>query len=77
MTNVFLYGSSGTGKTILGAEIVKIKLSQMNSEGRPVRVIVSQYDANSESFLLLENFRDKHFSPIKFSISCSGGREKS
>ena len=63
MTNVFLYGCSGTGKTILGAEIVKIKLSQMNSEGRPVRAIVSQYNSD-ESVLLLENFRDKYFKNI-------------
>ena len=37
MTNVFLYGSSGTGKTILDAEIVKIKLSQLKSEEKKVR----------------------------------------
>ena len=37
MTNVFLYGSSGTGKTILGAEIVKIKLSQLMTYNKPVR----------------------------------------
>ena len=68
MTNVFLYGSSGTGKTILGAEIVKIKLSQMNSEGRPVRVIVSQYLADSESSLLLKNLREKYFKNIDCQI---------
>ena len=62
MTNVFLYGSSGTGKTILGAEIVKIKLSQMIESKRDVRVIVTKYNASqSQSDLLMQNLRTKYF----------------
>ena len=43
MTNVFLYGSSGTGKTLLSSEAVKIKLSQFKQDNKPVRVIVTSY----------------------------------
>ena len=63
MTNVFLYGSSGTGKTIVSAEIVKIKLSQLQSEGKSVRVFVTPY-AVSESSVLLQNLREKYFKNI-------------
>ena len=63
MTNVFLYGRSGSGKTILGAEIVKIKLSQMMESKRDVRVIVTMY-TNDESNLLLQNLREKYFKNI-------------
>ena len=64
MTNVFLYGRSGTGKTILGAEITKIKLSQMIESKRDVRVIVTMYDAFSQNGLLLQNLREKYFKNI-------------
>ena len=60
MTNVFLYGSSGTGKTIVSAEIVKMKLSQLQSEGKSFRVLVNQFTDN-ESDLLLQNLREKYF----------------
>ena len=63
MTNVFLYGSSGTGKTIVSAEIVKIKLSQLQSEGKSFRVLVNQFTDN-ESDLLLQNLREKYFKNI-------------
>ena len=42
MTNVFLYGSSGTGKTIMSAEIVKIKLSQLMANKNHVQLIVEK-----------------------------------
>ena len=67
MTNVFLYGSSGTGKTILGAEIVKIKLSQLMADKNDVTVIVTQYRA-SESHLLLQNLREKYFKNINCKV---------
>ena len=63
MTNVFLYGRSGTGKTILGAEIVKIKLSQLMADKKDVKVFVAMYDANENSLLLL-NLKEKYFKNI-------------
>ena len=65
MTNVFFYGSSGTGKTILSAEIVKIKLSQLLEDKKAVRVIVSQYKSTCVCCdLLLRNFQEKYFKNI-------------
>ena len=65
MTNVFLYGRSGTGKTILSAEIVKIKLSQLLEDKTTVRVIVTQYQTVCECcHLLLRNFKEKYFKNI-------------
>ena len=64
MTNVFLCGSSGTGKTIVSAEIVKMKLSQLQSEGKSFRVLVTTCLLNKESSLLLRNLRKKYFKNI-------------
>ena len=43
MTCILLEGSSGTGKTLLSSEAVKIKISQFDSQDKPVRVIVTKY----------------------------------
>ena len=59
MSNVFLYGSSGTGKTLLSSEAVKIKLSQFKQDNKPVRVIVTSY--TDDERILLENFRTQYF----------------
>ena len=41
--NVFLWGSHGTGKTLLAMEAVKMKVGHYVTQGRRVRVIVTQY----------------------------------
>ena len=69
MTNVFLYGSSGTGKTIVSAETVKIKLSQFKSINKPVKVIITQFTPR-ENDILMKNFKEKHFCEMDISI-CS------
>ena len=61
---MFLYGSSGTGKTLLSSEAVKIKLSQFKQENKPVRVIVTSYYYRDEK-ILLENFRTQYFPNMK------------
>ena len=68
MTCIFMGGSSGTGKTLLSSEAVKIKITQLESEKKPVRVIVTMY-ASSESDLLLQNFKDKYFPNMNTDIS--------
>ena len=68
MTCIFMGGSSGTGKTLLSSEAVKIKISQLESEKKPVRVIVIMYDS-SESYLLLQNFKEKYFPNMNTDIS--------
>ena len=60
---LFLWGSSGTGKTVLSLETLKIKLSHFKSQNKTVRVIVTQYETYGDSFLL-ENIRQKYLTNI-------------
>ena len=69
---MFLWGSSGTGKTVLSLETLKIKLSHFKSQNKTVKVIVTQFEFDIlktekvvviESFtepFLLENIREKY-----------------
>ena len=63
---MFLWGSSGTGKTVLSLETLKIKLSHFKSQNKTVKVIVTQSytDDNSDPFLL-ENIRQKYLVNIR------------
>ena len=60
---MFLWGSSGTGKTVLSLETLKIKLSHFKSQNKTVRVIVTQFDTYLDPFLL-ENIRQKYLTNI-------------
>ena len=53
---LFLWGSSGTGKTLLSLETLKIKLSHFKSQNKTVKVIVTTFWSEP---LLLENIRQK------------------
>ena len=55
---LFLWGSSGTGKTLLSLETLKIKLSHFKSQNKTVKVIVTTF--NYFDTLLLENIREKY-----------------
>ena len=68
MTCILLEGSSGTGKTLLSSEAVKIKISQLESQDKPVRVIVTQYIASDEGNQLLNNFREHYFANVDVTI---------
>ena len=52
--NVFLWGTNGTGKSLMLCEGVKIKLSRGKREGRDIRVFVTTYDYNRELLRDLE-----------------------
>ena len=54
---LFLWGSSGTGKTLLSLETLKIKLSHFKSQNKTVKVIVTTYRGETP---LLENIRWKY-----------------
>ena len=54
---LFLWGSSGTGKTLLSLETLKIKLSHFKSQNKTVKVIVTTFRYET---LLLENIREKY-----------------
>ena len=56
---LFLWGSSGTGKTVLSLETLKIKISHFKSQNKTVKVIVTQFDTYRDPFLL-ENIRQKY-----------------
>ena len=60
---LFLWGSSGTGKTVLSLETLKIKLSHFKSQNKTLRVIVTQFYTFRDSFLL-ENIRQKYLTNI-------------
>ena len=55
---MFLWGGSGSGKTILALEIVKTKLSHCKAENKPVKVIVTSAIHKSDA-LLLQNMRNQ------------------
>ena len=67
MTCLLLEGSSGTGKTLLSSEAVKIKISQLESQDKSVRVIVTKYLRQPED-PLLNNFREHYFANVDVTI---------
>ena len=63
-TCLFVYGSAGTGKTLILCEALKIKLSQLLSQGRKVRILATTFydDYTTE---LLNNFTNKYLVNMK------------
>ena len=59
---LFLWGSSGTGKTLLSLETLKIKLSHFKSQNKTVKVIVTTFNVTDAP--LLENIRLKYLTNI-------------
>ena len=55
--NVFLWGFSGSGKTAIAMEAVKIKVSHCKEKNKSVRVIVTKYAWQKEP-QLLTNMRE-------------------
>ena len=64
MICLLLEGSSGTGKTLLSSEAVKIKISQLKSQDKPV--IVRTYLGIEDQ--LLNNFREQYFANVDVTI---------
>ena len=61
--NIFLWGSSGTGKTIILSESMKIKISQYMKKGIKLNIFVTSYMATPESELM-HVLEDKYCSHI-------------
>ena len=59
-----MYGSAGTGKTLILCEALKIKLSQLRSQGRRVRILATLF---ADFFIteLLKNFITKYLMNMK------------
>ena len=55
--NVFLWGFSGSGKTAISMEAVKIKVSHCKEKNKSVRVIVTKYGGAYNDQQLLINMR--------------------
>ena len=58
-----MYGSAGTGKTLILCEALKIKLSQLLSQGRRVRILAITFD-NLDT-VLRNNFKTKYLVNMK------------
>ena len=63
MTSLFVWGSAGTGKTLMLMEALKIKLSKLLSQGRKVRVLATAF--HSWYSELLKKFSDKYLVNMK------------
>ena len=81
--NVFLWGSSGTGKTIVLTEVLKLKISHYKNKNFKVNVFVTSYMATSES-QLMQDFKEKYLAYlpsscqiqfIPFNLLCQGKME--
>ena len=59
---LFLWGSNGTGKTLLALEALKIKLSHFKAENKTVKLIVTTFQNIVTP--LLENIRHKYLANI-------------
>jgi len=51
LRNLFLWGSSGTGKTILLVEALKVKIATLKKEGRKMKIYVTTFKKNETTFL--------------------------
>ena len=78
--NIFLWGSSGTGKTIILTEILKMKIIHYKQKSINLNVFVTSYMATSESQLIHE-FKEKYLVHlpsecqvkfIPFNLLCQG-----
>ena len=82
--NLFLWGSSGTGKTIILAEVLRMKMSYYKNKSIKVNVFVTSYMAASGS-QLIKDFKEKYlvYMPsesqvrfIPFNLLCTGKLSK-
>lgn len=62
--NIFVWGSSGTGKTVMLAEAVKIRVSQYKQQGKDVRVIISTSNTLSEGAPLWRDLQEMYLKDI-------------
>ena len=62
--NIFLWGSSGTGKALMLVEALLMKISQYRREGRRVKVIVSSFLAYSDEDSLMVDFKQRYLTSL-------------
>ena len=80
LQNIFLWGSSGTGKTIILTEILKVKISHYVQKNKKLNVFVTSYMATSES-QWIQDFKEKYLAYLQdrcqirfipFNLLCEG-----
>ena len=78
--NIFLWGSSGTGKTIILTEVLKMKIIHYKKESLTLNIFVTSYMAASGS-QLIDDFKQKYLTHlpsefqvqfIPFNLLCKG-----
>ena len=64
--NVILWGSSGTGKTILLTEVLGMKLSQFKKQNIPMKIIVSSFGTSRfQPKKLMEDMESKYLPQLE------------
>ena len=64
--NVILFGSSGTGKTILLTQALGMKFSHFKKQNIPMRIIVSSFGASVfQPKKLMEDMENKYLPQLK------------
>ena len=61
--NIFLWGSSGTGKTIVLTEVLKMKISYYKRIDIKLNIFVTSYMAASRSQLIVD-FKQKYLAHL-------------
>ena len=69
--NVFLWGTNGTGKTLMLCEGVKMKMSRCKQDGREVRVFVTTYEDKAAE--LLKDLKRKYLPNLGTGRDAGGG----
>ena len=64
--NVILWGSSGTGKTILLTEVLGMKLSYLKKENIHMKIIVSSFGSDAiQTKKLMEDMENRYLPQLK------------
>ena len=58
--NIILWGSYGTGKTLLLVEALGIKISYYKRQNVDMKVFISSYSNDSYDSPLMEDFRERY-----------------
>ena len=61
--NLFLWGSAGTGKTILLVEVLKMKVARLKREGKKFKIFVTTWTKDNTS-LLREKLKGKYLARL-------------
>ena len=58
--NVFLWGSTGTGKTLILTQLLAMKISEYTKRGLKLKVFVSSYMSGMKDSMLMNEFKNRY-----------------